>query len=255
MIAGKLVDIVLPVHLLDASSMLLIGTPAMPLALYALTAGAFGIGVTEFIVMGLLPEVGANLGVSIPVVGLLISGYALGVAVGAPLVTVLTGRWPRKGVLLGLMVVFSLGNAACALAPSFGLLMAARVLTALAHGTFFGVGSVVAADLVAPDRKASAVATMFTGLTAATILGVPLGTWSGQLLGWRAPFWAIAVLGLMVVAIIRTSRPPSARPPMRRQMARRSCSGLERRRSPLSDGSRSRNGRTLQSASPRVDER
>lgn len=193
--------------------MLLIGTPAMPLALYALTAGAFGIGVTEFIVIGLLPEVGANLGVSIPVVGLLISGYALGVAVGAPLVTVLTGRWPRKGVLLGLMVVFSLDNAACALAPSFGLLMAARVLTALAHGTFFGVGSVVAADLVAPDRKASAVATMFTGLTAATILGVPLGTWFGQLLGWRAPFWAIAVLGLMVVAIIALILPQAEEAP------------------------------------------
>ncbi len=148
----------------------------MPLALYALTAGAFGIGVTEFVIMGLLLQVSADLGVSISAAGLLISGYALGVVVGAPLLTTLTGRWSRKTVLLALMVVFTLGNLACAVAPDYATLMAARVLTAFAHGTFFGVGSVVATNLVPADKKASAIAIMFTGLTVANILGVPFGT-------------------------------------------------------------------------------
>ena len=141
----------------------------MPLAVYALMAGAFGIGVTEFVIMGLLLQVSADLGVSISAAGLLISGYALGVVVGAPVLTAATGHWPRKKVLVGLMLIFTIGNAACALAPSYGLLMAARVLTALAHGTYFGVGSVVATELVAPERRASAIAMMFTGLTLATI--------------------------------------------------------------------------------------
>ncbi|HET6159316.1 MAG TPA: MFS transporter [Dongiaceae bacterium] len=179
----------------------------MPLALYALTIGAFGIGVTEFVIMGLLMEVSADLGVSIPAAGLLISGYALGVVVGAPVMTVMTGRWPRKNVLLGLMLIFTLGNAACALAPTYALLMAARVLTAFAHGTFFGVGAVVATGLVAPDRKASAIAIMFTGLTVATILGVPFGTWLGQALGWRATFWAVTLIGLIAMAVIATFVP------------------------------------------------
>jgi DHA1 family inner membrane transport protein len=174
----------------------------MPLALYALTAGAFGIGVTEFVIMGLLLEVGGDLGVSVATAGLLISGYALGVVVGAPLLTAMTSRWPRKRVLIGLMVIFTLGNAACALAPSYGLLMAARVLTAFAHGTFFGVGSVVATSLVAPDKRASAIAVMFTGLTVANILGVPFGTWLGQQFGWRATFWAVALIGLVALAVI-----------------------------------------------------
>ena len=166
----------------------------MPLALYALTAGAFGIGVTEFVIMGLLLEVSADLGVTISSAGLLISGYALGVVAGAPLLGAFTGKWPRKTLLMSLMVVFTLGNLACALAPDYALLMAARVLTALAHGTFFGVGSVVAAGLVGKERQASAIAIMFTGLTLATILGVPLGTWVGQHLGWRATFWAVTVI-------------------------------------------------------------
>ncbi|TYC49750.1 MFS transporter [Rhodobacterales bacterium] len=174
----------------------------MPLSLYALTAGAFGIGVTEFVIMGLLLEVSADFGVSIAAAGLLISGYALGVVVGAPVLTVATGRWPRKSVLLVLMAIFVAGNAACALAPSFGFLMAARGLTALAHGTFFGVGSVVATRLVGADRKASAIAVMFTGLTVATILGVPLGTWIGQHFGWRATFWAVTLIGIAALAII-----------------------------------------------------
>jgi MFS transporter, DHA1 family, inner membrane transport protein len=174
----------------------------MPLAVYALMAGAFGIGVTEFVIMGLLLEVSADLGVSISTAGLLISGYALGVVVGAPLLTAATSRWPRKTVLIGLMAIFTVGNLACALAPSYGLLMAARVLTALAHGTFFGVGAVVATDLVAPDRRASAIALMFTGLTLATIIGVPFGTWLGQALDWRATFWAVTLIGLAALAVI-----------------------------------------------------
>jgi DHA1 family inner membrane transport protein len=179
----------------------------MPLALYALTIGAFGIGVTEFVIMGLLLEVSGDLHVSISAAGLLISGYALGVLVGAPVMTVMTGRWSRKNVLIGLMAIFTLGNAACALAPTYALLMAARVLTAFAHGTFFGVGSVVATSLVAPERKASAIAIMFTGLTVATILGVPFGTWLGQALGWRATFWAVTLIGLAAMAVIALAVP------------------------------------------------
>ncbi|MDB5556695.1 MAG: transporter [Rhizobium sp.] len=174
----------------------------MPLALYALTAGAFGIGVTEFVIMGLLIDVSQDLNVTIAAAGLLISGYALGVVVGAPLLTALTSRWPRKSVLIGLMAIFTLGNLACALAPTYELLMAARLLTALAHGTFFGVGSVVATNLVAPDKKATAIAVMFTGLTVANILGVPAGTWLGQQFGWRTTFWAVTAIGILALAII-----------------------------------------------------
>jgi DHA1 family inner membrane transport protein len=179
----------------------------MPLALYALTAGAFGIGVTEFVIMGLLLEVGADFGVSISAAGLLISGYALGVTVGAPLVTAATARWPRKTVLVALMAVFTLGNAACAMAPTYETLMIARLVTALAHGTFFGVGSVVATQLVAPDKRASAIAIMFTGLTVATILGVPFGTWLGQAYGWRSTFWAVTAIGVAALAIIALAVP------------------------------------------------
>lgn len=184
----------------------------MPLTLYALTAGAFGIGVTEFVIMGLLLEVSGDFRVSIAAAGLLISGYALGVVVGAPVLTVLTSRWPRKIVLLALIAIFVVGNAACALAPNYEMLMAARVLTGLAHGTFFGVGSVVATGLVALDRKASAIAVMFTGLTVANILGVPLGTWIGQHFGWRAAFWAVTLVGLIAFAIIAVLLPKTERP-------------------------------------------
>lgn len=174
----------------------------MPVALYALTAGAFGIGVTEFVIMGLLLEVSRELGVSIAAAGMLISGYALGVTVGAPVLTAVTARWPRKQVLIGLMVIFVIGNAACALAPSYGWLMAARVLTALTHGTFFGVGAVVATGLVPEDKRASAIAIMFTGLTVATVLGVPFGTWLGQHYGWRATFWAVTLVGVLALAVL-----------------------------------------------------
>jgi MFS transporter, DHA1 family, inner membrane transport protein len=171
-------------------------------AVLALTAGAFGIGTTEFIIMGLLLQVAADMHVSVPAAGLLISGYALGVFVGAPILTLATRRMPRKAVLLGLMAIFTVGNAACALAPNYALLMAARVLTSLAHGTFFGVGSVVATSLVADDKRASAIATMFIGLTMATLLGVPFGAWFGLMLGWRAAFWAVTLIGVIAFAIV-----------------------------------------------------
>lgn len=179
----------------------------MPLALYALTAGAFGIGVTEFVIMGLLIEVGRDLGISIASAGLLISGYALGVVVGAPILTAVAGRLKSRTTLLLLMVVFTIGNVACALAPNFEALMAARLVTALAHGTFFGVGSVVATSLVAEDRRASAIAVMFTGLTVANIAGVPLGTWLGQEYGWRITFWAVAAVGLVAIAVLAVFLP------------------------------------------------
>ena len=174
----------------------------MPIALLALTAGAFGIGTTEFVIMGLLLQVAADLHVSLATAGLLISGYALGVAIGAPLLTIATRAMPRKTVLLVLMAIFTLGNIACALAPDYATLMAARVVTSLAHGTFFGVGSVVATGLVAPERRASAIAVMFTGLTAATVLGVPAGAWLGLHFGWRAAFWAVAVVGATALAVL-----------------------------------------------------
>ena len=174
----------------------------MPPAVYALTAGAFGIGTTEFVIMGLLEQVAADLHVGIATAGLLISGYALGVFAGAPLLTLATGRMPRKAVLVALMLVFTAGNLACALAPDYWTLMAARVLTAFAHASFFGVGSVVATGLVPANKKASAIAVMFTGLTVANILGVPFGTWLGQAYGWRSTFWAVTLVGVIAIAVI-----------------------------------------------------
>ena len=179
----------------------------LPLGLYALTAGAFGIGTTEFVIMGLLMQVAADLQVSIAAAGLLISGYALGVFVGAPLLTAATQRMPRKAVLVALMIVFTLGNLACALAPNYELLMTARVITSLAHGTFFGVGAVVATGLVSEDRKASAISIMFTGLTVSTLLGVPAGAWLGLEYGWRATFWAVTAIGVFATVIIATLVP------------------------------------------------
>jgi MFS transporter, DHA1 family, inner membrane transport protein len=181
----------------------------MPVALYALAAGAFGIGTTEFVIMGLLMQVAADLKVSIATAGLLISGYALGVFVGAPVLTVATSRLPRKRVLLGLMAIFTLGNLACAIAPNYTVLLLARMITALAHGTFFGVGAVVATSLVAQDRKASAISIMFTGLTIATLLGVPAGAWLGLHFGWRSTFWAVAAIGVVAMIVIAALVPAS----------------------------------------------
>jgi DHA1 family inner membrane transport protein len=181
----------------------------MPVALYALAAGAFGIGTTEFVIMGLLMQVAADLKVGIATAGLLISGYALGVFVGAPVLTVATSRLPRKRVLIGLMAIFTLGNLCCALAPNYTVLLLARVITALAHGTFFGVGAVVATSLVAPDRRASAISIMFTGLTIATLLGVPAGAWLGLHFGWRSTFWAVAAIGIVAMIVIAALVPAS----------------------------------------------
>ncbi|WAL66906.1 MFS transporter [Amycolatopsis cynarae] len=169
----------------------------MPVALLALALSAFGIGTTEFVIMGLLPEVAGDFGVSIPTAGLLISGYALGVVIGAPALTALGSRLPRKTVLLALMGLFIVGNLISALAPGYAVLLIGRIVAAFAHGAFFGVGSVVAASLVAPSRQASAIALMFTGLTVANVLGVPAGTALGQALGWRSTFWAVSVLGVL----------------------------------------------------------
>ncbi|HEY9233625.1 MULTISPECIES: MFS transporter [Phenylobacterium] len=184
----------------------------MPIALYALTAGAFGIGVTEFVIMGLLLQVSGDLGVSIPAAGLLITGYALGVFAGAPLLTIATRRLPRKTTLIALMAIFTIGNLACALAPNYEVLMIARVITALAHGTFFGVGSVVAAGLVTPERRASAIALMFTGLTAATLVGVPFGAWLGESFGWRSTFWAVGGIGVFAAAVLVLFVPRAEQP-------------------------------------------
>ncbi|WNJ80313.1 MFS transporter [Cedecea neteri] len=179
----------------------------MPVSLLALAMSAFAIGTTEFVIMGLLPEVAGDLHVSIPVAGWLISGYALGVAIGAPIMALLTARLPRKLSLILLMVIFIVGNLLCALALSYNFLMLARVITALCHGAFFGIGAVVAASLVPAGRKASAVALMFTGLTLANVLGVPIGTWFGQLYGWRATFWGVAVIGVIAFLALVVSLP------------------------------------------------
>ncbi|MFF2780168.1 MFS transporter [Streptomyces sp. NPDC058052] len=174
----------------------------MPVALLALAISAFGIGTTEFVMMGLLPNVAGDLGTTVPTAGHLVSAYALGVVVGAPLLTALGSRVPRKRMLLLLMALFTVGNLASALAPGYGWLLAGRVLAGLPHGAFFGVGAVVAARLVRPDRQARAVATMFLGLTVANILGVPAATLLGQHLGWRATFLVVAVIGLGSLAAL-----------------------------------------------------
>ncbi|WP_295195204.1 MFS transporter [uncultured Brevundimonas sp.] len=180
--------------------------------LLALAAGAFGIGVTEFAPMGLLPVIATDLGVSIPTAGLLISAYALGVVLGAPLMTLATGRVPRRTLLIGLAGIFTIGNALSALADNYALLMIARIITSLNHGAFFGVGAIVAAGLVPPDRKAGAVAAMFMGLTIANVVGVPLATWAGETLGWRASFWGIAMFGVTVMAALALTLPKAAAP-------------------------------------------
>ncbi|MGP9781661.1 MFS transporter [Glutamicibacter sp. AOP12-B1-11] len=171
----------------------------MPLGLIALALGAFGIGLTEFVIMGLLPEVAADFGVSEAAAGWLISGYALSVVVGALGLTAATVRLPRKPVLVGLLVLFIIGNTLTAIAPDYMGAMIGRVIAALCHGAFFGIGTVVAADLVPEAKKARAIAIMFTGLTAANVLGVPFGTFLGQQAGWRSTFWAISGIGVLAL--------------------------------------------------------
>jgi DHA1 family inner membrane transport protein len=169
----------------------------MPIALLALTLSAFAIGTTEFVIVGLLPTIGADLGVSLPSAGLLVSLYALGVAIGAPVLTALTGKVPRKLLLLSLMVLFTLGNLLAWLAPSYESLVLARIVTGLAHGVFFSIGSTIATSLVPKEKAASAIAIMFTGLTVALVTGVPLGTFIGQHFGWRETFLAVSALGVI----------------------------------------------------------
>ena len=172
----------------------------MPLALWALTLSAFAIGTTEFVIVGLIPTIAASLHVSVPSAGLLVSLYALGVAVGAPVLTALTGRVPRKLLLLGLMLLFTAGNLTAWMAPGYAALMAARVLTGLAHGVFFSIGSTIATSLVPKEKAASAIALMFSGLTVALVTGVPLGTFIGQHFGWQMTFLAVALLGVVAFA-------------------------------------------------------
>lgn len=169
----------------------------MPLALLALTISAFAIGTTEFVIVGLVPTIAEQLGVSLPSAGLLVSLYALGVAVGAPVLTALTGKVPRKQLLVGLMALFTAGNVLAWLAPDYETLVVARVLTGLAHGVFFSIGSTIATSLVSKEKAASAIAIMFGGLTVALVTGVPLGTFIGQHFGWRETFLAVSALGVI----------------------------------------------------------
>lgn len=184
----------------------------MPLALLALAIGAFGIGTTEFVIMGVLPEVADDFGVTIPTAGLLVTGYALGVMAGAPLMTALGTRIPRKRMLMLLMGLFVVGNLLSAVAPVFGLMLAGRVVASLAHGAFFGIGSVVAAELVAPEKKTAALSMMFSGLTVANVVGVPLGTLVGQSAGWRVTFALVAALGVLGLLGIARLVPDLPRP-------------------------------------------
>ncbi|WES90951.1 MFS transporter [Dickeya fangzhongdai] len=169
----------------------------MPLALLALTISAFAIGTTEFVIVGLVPTIADQLAISLPSAGLLVSIYALGVAVGAPVLTALTGALPRKPLLVGLMALFTAGNLLAWLAPNYATLVAARLLTGLAHGVFFSIGSTIATSLVPKEKAASAIAIMFGGLTVALVTGVPLGTFIGQHAGWRETFLAVSALGVI----------------------------------------------------------
>jgi DHA1 family inner membrane transport protein len=187
----------------------------MPIALLALTISAFAIGTTEFVIVGLLPTMAADLHISLPSAGLLVSLYALGVAIGAPLLTALTGKLPRKTLLLGLMALFTLGNLLAWQSPGYNSLIAARILTGLAHGVFFSIGSTIATGLVPKEKAASAIAIMFTGLTVALVTGVPLGTFIGQHFGWRETFLAVSALGAIafVVSLLFVPRSIKHTPP------------------------------------------
>ncbi|MFT2792106.1 MFS transporter [Serratia sp. T13T92] len=171
----------------------------MPLALLALTISAYAIGTTEFVIVGLIPTIAEQLNVTVPSAGLLVTLYAIGVAIGAPVLTALTGRVPRKMLLVGLMVLFTLGNLLAWQSPSYESLVVARLLTGLAHGVFFSVGSTIATSLVAKEKAATAIAIMFGGLTVALVTGVPLGTFIGQHFGWRETFLAVSLIGMVAI--------------------------------------------------------
>jgi MFS transporter, DHA1 family, inner membrane transport protein len=193
----------------------------MPLAVVALALSMFAIGTTEFVVVGLIPTLSQSLDTSVSTMGLLVTAYALGIAIGGPIITAATARMPRKRLLIGLMLLFVVGNVLCGVAPNFGVLIVARVLTSLTHAVFASAGIVVAINLVAEDRRGRAIAAMFGGLTIALVVGVPLGTFLGQHFDWRLPFFTVAVLGLVALAGIiallpETEAPPSV--PLRRQL-------------------------------------
>ncbi|CAM4038642.1 MFS transporter [Aeromonas bestiarum] len=194
----------------------------MPLALFALTLSAFAIGTTEFVIVGLIPTIAEQLNVSLPSAGLLVSLYAMGVAIGAPLLTALTGKVPRKWLLVGLMALFTAGNLLAWQAPGYESLIVARILTGLAHGVFFSVGSTIATGLVAKEKAASAIAIMFSGLTVALVTGVPLGTWIGQVFGWRETFLVVSLLGLIAMVgsllLIPSNLPKGAASSIREQL-------------------------------------
>ncbi|QFT79918.1 Inner membrane transport protein YdhP [Roseovarius sp. THAF27] len=194
----------------------------MPLALWALTISAFAVGTTEFVIVGLIPTIAADLGVSLPSAGLLVSLYALGVTIGAPVLTALAGKLPRKTLLLALLTLFIAGNAFAAVAPGYGSLIAARFITGLAHGVFFAIASTIATDLVEREKESSAIATVFLGLTVALVTGVPFGTWIGQTFGWQSTFLGVVALGLigliasavLVPNNLRRGAPPSLKAQM-----------------------------------------
>ncbi|MFI7299591.1 MFS transporter [Streptomyces sp. NPDC050121] len=182
----------------------------MPSGLVALALGGFGIGLTEFLIAGLLPQVASSFAVSEAAAGWLISGYALSVAVGAIALTAATARLPRKQILVGLVALFVVGNLLSALAPNYPVMLLGRIVAALCHGSFFGIGSLVARSLVAPERKSRAVAVMFAGLTVANVLGVPFGALVGERWGWRAAFWAVTAIGVLALAGIAALVPAGA---------------------------------------------
>ncbi|MFG2826580.1 MFS transporter [Streptomyces sp. NPDC048434] len=188
----------------------------MPLALLALAIGAFGIGTTEFAVMGLLPDMAAGFGVSIPLAGYATTVYALGVVIGAPLMTAVGTRFTRKQMLMLLMGLFIVGNLLTAIAPNFGIMLAGRIVAAFTHGAFFGIGALVAADLVAPEKRATAISLMFSGLTIANVVGVPAGTMLSQQSDWRTTFYAITALGVIgllgIVKLVPAQRAKAASP-------------------------------------------
>ena len=195
----------------------------MSLPLIALFLAAFAFGTTEFVIAGVLPQVADGLGVSIPVAGYLVTGYAVGIALGGPLLTFATTNVARRTLLLGLVAVFTLGQIACALAPGFATLLALRVIIAVVHGSFFGIAMVVAVGLVPPERRGFAVALILSGLTVSNVIGVPLGAAIGNFWGWRATFWSMGLLGLLAGAAIllwvpRTKGDASARPNFSRQI-------------------------------------
>ncbi|MFC3189539.1 MFS transporter [Pseudocitrobacter faecalis] len=195
----------------------------MPLALLALTISAFAIGTTEFVIVGLVPTIAEQLSISLPSAGLLVSIYALGVAIGAPVLTALTGKLPRKQLLLGLMVLFTLGNLLAWQAPGYATLVLARLMTGLAHGVFFSIGSTIATSLVPKEKAASAIAIMFGGLTVALVTGVPLGTFIGQHFGWRETFLAVSALGVVALiasAILVPNNIPSRAPASLREQVK-----------------------------------